>query len=475
MEDEIDINALLNKYEQALADDKKIYFDADEFATLAEYFGEMDNIVRAKLLIDEGLHMHPSNIKLVIMKAKILIWEEEYEQAYWIVEPIPDEEELEVTLLKVECLLNMNRIDEAEMLVALVTNNDLFIEEFHFLVTEVGFLFNDVDEYEKAIFYLEKGLAIEPDDIHVLMDLSYAYEMLYNFDKAIESNNRLLDGDPYSFDSWINLGRLYSVNKQYDKALDALDFALTIRENDLPTLKMKALTLYLNDNIEAGVQLFKDCMELAPDDESFYDSLLDAYRITEDYEAMEELIDKKEARFGSEGILMQRVRMYIYREEMERAVALFEQIPYEETESMEYFMLEGELAFGLGDMKRSEAAYLKAALIEPDTEEVLDRLALVSVAQDKFEKAAHYLEHLLELTPDYPNAKARLAFIRFEIGTKEPFNQVMERFSDDELRDLLQFLTDEDLGKLKTYDREKVLALLNEARENRIFFKNLKY
>ena len=142
---------------------------------------------------------------------------------------------------------------------------------------------------------------------------------------------------------------------------------------------------------------------------------------------------------------------------------------------MEYFMLEGELAFGLGDMKRSEAAYLKAALIEPDTEEVLDRLALVSVAQDKFEKAAHYLEHLLELTPDYPNAKARLAFIRFEIGTKEPFNQVMERFSDDELRDLLQFLTDEDLGKLKTYDREKVLALLNEARENRIFFKNLKY
>ena len=114
-------------------------------------------------------------------------------------------------------------------------------------------------------------------------------------------------------------------------------------------------------------------------------------------------------------------------------------------------------------------------MISEDNEEIIDRLANVSVAQEKYEQAAEYLEHLLELDPDYPTAKARLAFIRFEIGTKEPFDEIMEQFSDDELRSLLHVISGNEDADFSNFNRPKMLLRLNEARENRVLFKNIKY
>src|SRR5690554_7412567 len=103
-------------------------------------------------------------------------------------------------------------------------------------------------------------------------------------------------------------------------------------------------------------------------------------------------------------------------------------------ETLEYHMLEGELAFHDENFAAAEAAYIKAALISEENEEILDKLANISVAQEKYKQAADYLEKLLEISPDFPTAKSRLAFIRFEIVSKEPFDEIMEQFTDEELR-----------------------------------------
>src|SRR5690606_2846942 len=108
-------------------------------------------------------------------------------------------------------------------------------------------------------------------------------------------------------------------------------------------------------------------------------------------------------------------------------------------------------------------------------EDVLDRLANVSVALEKYEQAAAYLMQLLKISPDFPTAKSRLAFVRFEIGSKEPFDDIMEQFSDEELRELLNLIMGYEDIDFSDYNREKLLIRLNEARENRVLFKNSKY
>lgn len=474
-ENETDITALVEKYEQMRALGRNIYFDADEFALLAEYYNAEGDNDEAEQLIREGLRMHPGSSALMLLRAKTLVFAELYEEALDYLRLISDEGGVEHALLRIESLLHLDRYEEADQLINETLELDLVMDDRYYFITETAYLLNDVDQFDRAITFLEESMKIDDANIDAIVDLAYAYEMKGDLEKAIEQNNRLLDIDPYSYDAWVNIGKLYSMNREYDKAIDAFDFALTINENDLSVMKMKALSLYLNDNTSEAVSIFEECLQQSPDDETLYDSLFEAYEVMEQYDEMMKLIDKKEALFGSEGILVKRAIVHLNREEIDKAKELFEQIPEGEKESLDYYMLEGELAFYDNDLKRAEAAYMKAALISEENEEILDRLANISLAQEKFEQAATYLEELLEIAPDFPAARSRLAYIRFEIGSKEPFDQIMAQFSDEELRALLSLISGSSEEEYPNYSREKMLTRLNEARENRVLFKNIKY
>lgn len=475
MNDETDINALVEKYEQMRALGRNVYFDADEFALLAEHYNEEENNEEAERLIEEGLKMHPGNADLMLLKAKLMVFSEMYEEALDYMRSIPEEEDVELPLLRIESFLHLNREKEADQLINETLALDLSVEDLYFFITEMGYLFNDVDQFDRAISYLEESMKIDDSNGDVIIDLAYAYEMKGDFGKAIEYNNKLLDIDPYSFDGWVNMGKLFSMNEEYGKSIDAFDFALAVNEDDLSVLKMKALSLYLNDNTREAIAVFEACLKQSPQDETLYDSLLEAYEAMEQYDAMLAIIDRKEARFGSKDILAKRAYVYIHMQDMDRAKELFRQIPETDRDSLDYYKLEGELAFYSDDFADAEVAFMKAALLSEGNEEIIDRLANVSVAQEKYEQAAEYLEELLEIAPDFPTAKARLAFIRFEIGSKEPFDQIMTQFSDDELRDLLRMITGYDPSDASYLDRQKLLLRLNEARENRVLFKNIKY
>lgn len=476
MEDnDLDINALIEKYEHMRAIGRKIYLDADEFAMLAEYYNAEGDNAEAEDLIEEGLKMHPGSPELMVMRAKMLVYAEKFDEALDYMEGISDDGSVDLALLKAEAFLHLDRQADADRIINLALKQDLPVDDLYFFITELGYLFNDVDIYDRAISFLEQSLKINDANNDAIVDLAYAYEMKGDLDKAIELNNRLLDSDPYSFDGWVNLGKLYSMNNQHDKAIDAFDFALTINDDDVSVLKMKALSLYLNDNMEEAAALFEECLMKAPDDESVYDSLMEAYAGLEWHDKMMKLLDRREVLLGSEGILSKRAFVYIHQDDYETAKEIFNQIPETEKDTFDYFMLEGELAFHDEDYAAAEGAYMKAALVSEGNEDVLDRLANINVALEKFEQAANYLEELLELEPDFPTAKSRLAFIRFEIGSKEPFDKIMEQFSDDELRNLLATITGNETSDLPTFNRQQLLTRLNEARENRVLFKNMKY
>lgn len=471
----IDIQALLDKYEDMLLSGKMSYFDADEFAALADYYISIDDYIFADSIIEDGLKMHPGNAELVVLKVKALVALDLYDEALEYINGVSENSEIEFVALKVEVLFKTGSAVEANELIKTTIASKLSIEDLYVFITELGYVMNDIDDYDRAIYYLEQSLKIDSTNDDVYVDLSYAYEMKLDYKKAIENNNTLLDMNPYSYDGWINLGKLYSLDEQYDKAVGAFDFASTINEGDITSLKMKAFAMFLNDNTEGAIKIFKECIEINPDDEPIYNSIIECYESLEEYDSMSEFIDLKEERFGEEGIAIKRASVEVLKGNILNAWNYYNAVPEVEKESLDYLMLEGELYFQANIYIKSEAAYIKAMLISEDDEDVIDRLVNVSVAQDKHEQAAEYLEKLLALRPDYPTAKLRLAFIRFEIGTKEPFDEIMTQFTDEELRKVLKAISGHNDTDFSKYSREAILVRINEARENRVLFKNIKY
>ena len=209
----MDITDLIKQYEQMRYMNKKFYFDADEFAMITNHYNNKKDILEAERAVNLGLSMHPYNYNLMIIKAEMLIALDKYEIAYdHLLTIAQDDTNVNLLLLKFKCLIKLGRTVEASSYLDYILEGDLDEADYYTFVKEVGYLCNDAEYFDSSTMLLEKALKVDPTNTDVLIELSYAYEMSDNIDKAIDLTNALIDLNPYSFDSWVTLGRLYLYN-----------------------------------------------------------------------------------------------------------------------------------------------------------------------------------------------------------------------------------------------------------------------
>lgn len=481
----INIPELIKKYEQMRYMNKAFYFDADEFRLIANYYIKKKDILEAERVVDLGLEMHQYSSQLMIAKAKILVTSKKYEVAYnYLLSIAEDETNVDLLIFKFKCLIKLNRTVEAHAYLRYILGGELSGKDYYTFVKQLGYLFNDADMFETAIMLLEKAVEVDSTNMDVMLELAYAYEMDDNIDKAIDITNAVIDLDPYSFDAWVILGRLYMYNLEYELSIDAYDFALAIKESDVDVLKLKAITYSEDYNYEEELKVLNECIDASPDDESLYDELLQKYKEFEEYWGIEQdegilkVLEKKEKRFGTKGLLLKMTHLYLRTGKMAEAHETYARITEEDKNTVDYYKLQGEFALYNDDEVAAEAAYMMALKESPLDIEVLDILAEINLEQDKYEKSAEYLEKLIELDPDYSTAKFRLAYIRFLIGEKESFNEILKQISDKkQLEILLSMFTPlrskEQREKIDytKLSREELLILLEEALESSLFNK----
>lgn len=475
----MDITDLIKKYEQMRYMNKNFYFDADEFEMIANHFIKEKVTLEAESVVNIGLSMHPNSKELMIIKGKVLVSSKKYEEAYnYMLTINEDGTNIDLLLLKFQCLLKLNRTVEANSYLEYILDGELNAEDHYTFLKEVGYLYNDADIPEIAITLLEMAREIDKTNKDVLVELAFAYEMNDDIDKAIEITNEIIDINPYSFNGWVNLGRLYLYNYEYELSIDAYDFALAIKESDVDVLKLKAITYSEDFDFENEIKVLSECIDAAPHDESLYDELIQKYEEFEEYwiedkdEEILRVLEKKEAQFGSKDLLLRMAHLSLRLNKVDKAQEFYTRIPEEYKNTVDYYKLQGEFALHHRDYVAAEVAYKKALEVSSNDIEVLDNLAEISADLEKQEKVAEYLEQILAIDPEYGIVKFRLAIVRFEIGEKEPFiaiiNQITDRLQLEMLTSMFSsFRSREKREKIDytQFSREELLARLDESRE----------
>ena len=479
----MNITDLIQKYERMRYVNRKIYFDTEEFARLTKHYIFKKDTLEAERVVNIGLGMHSNSTELMILKAKALIASEKYEIAYdYLLTISESESNVDILLLKFECLHYLNRREEVDAFLDYNLKGELNDTEHYKFITELGYIYNDAERFETSIMLLEKALEIDSTNMDVLIELTYAYEMVDNIDKAIEITNAILDLNPYSFDGWVSLGRLYSYNCEYDLSIDAFDFALAIKESDVEVLKLKALTYNEDDNYEGELRLLNECLDVTPLDESLYESLLEKYQEyfgTDYHNEVLRVLRMKAENFGPKGVLLKIADIHLYWAEYEEAKEVYDRIPDEDKSTLEYYKLTGRFALHNDDNVSAEAVFMLALSEYPDDEEVLDYLSEINWDLDNYVKAAEYLERLIELNPEYSIVKFRMAYIRFEIGEKEPFDNILNQIEDEKELHMLLGMFSSYNGKRDKEDytllsREEIMIRMDEAREGWVQLKKSK-
>ncbi len=464
-----DISELIKKYDERLTSGKSVYLDADEFDELAEYYDTNGDIDLARDVVNDGLAIHTESRSLLFKKAKFLVYDGEYGKALRLLNAKFSGYEFDLYLLKIECFLQLGLQAEAYELVREMLEKEED-EALETVLAEIGFLYVEADFFDEAILYLEKSIEYEPAKVEVLADLSYSYEMVGNFNAAITTTNKILDIDPYSYEAWVNLGKLYSILELFDKAVDAFDFALTINDQDSNVTKLRAHCLSLIGRVEEAIDIFKELLILRPEDISVNLLLAECYQSLDKYnEALTYLIKY------TQGIDTIEDSGDIYFEEgnLEMALDIVLNALDSDSQSAELNTIAGDIYFRQRQYEDAEKYFLNAYNVNDNKISLLHRLSVVSIKREDYESAVGYTKRILNLDANNLDARMRLALLYFELDDKDGYESLLSSFSDEELQALFDLIYQSD-GELK-YDRSLMLNWLNEARECRILFKNLKY
>lgn len=470
--EERNIIDLLSRYEQMLLTGKSMYFDADEYDDLAEYYDKLDDIETARGIVDMGLSIHPDNESLMLRFAKYLVYEARYTTALHYLNSRFSSYDFELYLLKIECLLHLDLYAEAyELTEEILRDEDTDLDV---ILSELGFLYVGAEYYDEAILYFEKSLEYDSGNIEVLNDLAYAYEVKADFASAIIVCNQILDSDPYSVDSWIMLGKLYSLEEDYEKAIDAFDFALALDETNIIVLKLKAHCLLLSDRSEEAVDMIQECINMSPDEGLLYLSLAECYMSLEQYNDVLKALVAYETLVGETPESMaKKAHAYLLQGKIDESVEFIDKALNADSDSFDVNMIAGEVYLKLNIPSGAEIFYKKAlSLNEDNAEEVLEKLVSVYLRKDEILNAIECQERLVEVS-EAAQSYEKLALLYMENGDKEKFQTTIESFDDESLFSIFSVFYPNDMSDIP--NRDSVLLRLNEAYECRLLYKNIKY
>ena len=466
------ITILIEKYTEAVQSGKSIYLDADEFVDLAEYYDSLEDPETAREVIVYGLGIHPDNTSLLIRKAKFEVFDGEYLQGLNILNSISGEYDFDLYLLKIECYLQLDQYDDANLLTEeLIAKEDS--EEPYHVFAELGFLYIEAEYFDESISLFRKSLKTNPENIDVLSDLAYSYEMIEDYESAIETTNKILDIEPYTYEAWINLGKLHSLTEDFEKAIDAFDFAFTINDSDKTILKLKAHCMSLSDRTEEAIDIFNELLLADQEDFSLYFLLAECYQARNMYdEALKNLNRYEELAGETIELIEKKAFLLLQKEDYQKAEDLINKNLLIYPDSSDLNIVAGEIAFKQENFNEAKYYYSKIYPQNDNNFHLVDRLAILSIKEEDFEKAVFYTEKLLKISPENLAIRERLALLYFELDDNVRFNEILGQFTDEELLSLFRLIYS---PQSVHFDRNMLITYLNKARETRTLFKNLKY
>ena len=297
----------------------------------------------------------------------------------------------------------------------------------------LGQLSMDQQDYEQALSYLQKAVALKPDLFSAAHLIASTYMAQKKFDQAIAESEKIIQKNPRATQSYMLLGVLHDQKQQYDQANRYYKKVLELDKNSALAANNLAWNYaQYGGDLDVASTLAQKARELSPNDENIAHTLGWIYYKRGVYMRAIGLLKESSEKFKDRNptVLYHLGMAYskkgdntLAKESLLKALKLDQNFP-EAKEAKQALDQIGEK-----NVTASEAG------VYVDTGLIGLRKNDPKVAEGAFRKA-------LEVDPKYTRARAALAILYFAMGDQERGEQelILATKSDPENEDLLHIL-----------------------------------
>ncbi len=246
-------------------------------------------------------------------------------------------------------------------------------------------------EYNKAIYYFNKILKLNPNNLDALYNNGKAYFFIGEYDKDLECNNLILTKDPEYIDALNAKGYVLMNIGEYEKALECFNRALDLNPDYIRVLYNKATLLQ-----ERGIE----------EAENIFDNILS--RKDEDADL-----------FNYKGWAL------LLKQEDENAKKWFLKALFLDRNNVIYLRSLGYVYALLEDFNKSMEFYNKALKINPNDPDTLQNKSLTLFFKGENEKAIKCIKKVLNINPYHFYSLILLGQI---LNQKEEYQKALKTF-----------------------------------------------
>ena len=128
-----------------------------------------------------------------------------------------------------------------------------------------------------AVLYMEQLIAKDPNNSYYFRELGYMYNMVGQYDKAIAATKRAVEMQPQDAESYDNLGYVYGKKKQYDKAFKAFRKSIEINPQNHAACSNYGQFLAEKRDYAEATEQYKKAVSLQPNNRAYLSRLSSAY------------------------------------------------------------------------------------------------------------------------------------------------------------------------------------------------------
>lgn len=416
---------LVERYEKYLTGAAPGYFDVYEMERIVEYYLSHGLTKDSLNALELGQKLHPSSSLLDTKRAKIYLSTGDTNKALRILTNLVEDSDTEVTYLKIEALAKLERSQEAYELAEMLIDGEN--DDVDWLCVDVAMLFMAESEFNFALKVLKKGDTFNPENTDLLFDMAFCLEQTFKYSEAEEIYLRIIKIDSFLGEAWFNLGQIYFLQDDYEKAIEAYEYAMVINEKDTISLIQKAHSHFQLDQWSQALEDYLAYSETVTEKWQVWLFIGECYEKLENYAkslyyyklSYAEIPENYEALIGISICLLE---MELFEESLEyiqKALKLSDELA-------DAWVYLAEANVGLNKLKEALEAYHQAVSIDPNQPDTLLAMANIYMDFADFQTALKYYELVYSFDTTREFIELFIAVASFYVGNYDDVAKFLE-------------------------------------------------
>ncbi len=266
------------KFEKMLEENENWYYDSDDFCDIINHYLDINDLTYTDKALKYALDQHPENTDIKIRKLDYLLTTEQFFVSVELIKELKDiaADDMDFLICRAKYYSLTDRPERAIYYYKKALENQ---EEQDFIYGCIGNEYLNQRRYSHALDAFKKALTYNREDEYLLESCIECYDELDLTQPCIDFLLSFIDINPYSESAWFQLGLQYFETTEYEKALNAFDYAFVINNKSISALTKKGESLEYLGLYQQAIEVYKEILELDDSPSFTYIKIGDIYNL----------------------------------------------------------------------------------------------------------------------------------------------------------------------------------------------------